>query len=70
MDLAPYKGRNVKSFTYEVLNYPDQTQPVFAELLVCENQIIGGEIYSSAPIAWQHGLMYDRTAAEAAKQSA
>ena len=70
MDLAPYKGRNVKSFTYEVLNYPDQSQPVFAELLVCENQIIGGEIYSSAPIAWQHGLMYDCTAAEAAKQAA
>ena len=70
MDLHPYKGRNVKSFTYEILNYPDQSQPVFAELLVYENRIIGGEVFSSAPNAWQHGLSYDPEASGASDVSA
>lgn len=59
MDLTGFQGRTVKSYTYEVLNYPDQSQPVFAELLISGDRIIGGTVYSSAPEAWIHGLMYD-----------
>lgn len=44
MDLAPYKGRSVESYTYTVTNYEDNTQNVKATLLVYQNVIIGGDI--------------------------
>ena len=58
MDLAPYAGKTVTSFTYPVLNYPDQELTVFVELLVRDGKVIGGEVYGTAPTSFEHGLMY------------
>ncbi len=43
MDLAKYKGKRVKRWTYQITNYPDEPQ-VVANLLVYEDKIIGGDV--------------------------
>ena len=43
-DLAPYAGKNVMRYVYQINNYPGATAPVYATLLVYKNQIIGGDI--------------------------
>ena len=43
-DLAPYAGKSVMRYVYQITNYPDATEPVYATLLVCKNRIIGGDI--------------------------
>ena len=47
-DLSAYAGKNVMRYVYEVKNYPDAEQPVYATLLVYKNQIIGGDITNTA----------------------
>ena len=43
-DLSKYAGRNVMRYVYKVNNFPGATEPVYVTLLVCHNQIIGGDI--------------------------
>ena len=43
-DLAPYAGKTVMRYVYQITNYPDATEPVYATLLVYKNRIIGGDI--------------------------
>ena len=47
-DLAPYAGKNVMRYVYQIHNYPGATEPVYATLLVCKDQIIGGDITDTA----------------------
>ena len=47
-DLAPYAGKNVMRYVYQINNYPGATEPVYATLLVYKNQIIGGDITDTA----------------------
>lgn len=50
-DLRRYRSRTVKKFTYELTNYSDTGEPspipVYAELLVLDGNIIGGNIRSA-----------------------
>lgn len=46
-DLADYTGRSCTLYTYQVLNYPDKSQMVIADLYVYKNQIIGGDVHST-----------------------
>ena len=48
-DLTPYAGKTVMRYVYEIKNYPNATEPVYATLLVYTNQIIGGDITDTAP---------------------
>ena len=48
-DLTPYAGKTVMRYVYEIKNYPNATEPVYATLLVYKNQIIGGDITDTAP---------------------
>ena len=48
-DLAPYAGKTVMRYVYQITNYPDATDPVYATLLVHKNQIIGGDITNTGP---------------------
>ena len=48
MDLAPYKGKDVMSYTYTVTNYEGYSGKVLATVLVYQNVIIGGDICSEA----------------------
>ncbi len=47
-DLAPYAGKTVMRYVYTVKNYPGATEPVYATILVANNQIIGGDITNTA----------------------
>ena len=47
-DLSQYAGKNVMRYVYEVTNFPNAEQPVYATLLVYKNQIIGGDITNTA----------------------
>ena len=47
-DLAPYAGKTVMRYVYQVNNYPGATEPVYATLLVHKNQVIGGDITNTA----------------------
>ena len=43
-DLAPYAGKTVMRYVYQITNFPEATAPVYATVLVHKNQIIGGDI--------------------------
>ena len=47
-DLAQYAGKNATRYVYQINNYPNATEPVYATLLVYKDQIIGGDITSTA----------------------
>ena len=47
-DLAPYAGKTVMRYVYEVRNYPGATEPVYATLLISKGQVIGGDITNTA----------------------
>ena len=46
-DLTPYSGKRVKRWTYQVTNYPDAKESVYANLLVLDGRVIGGDIGSA-----------------------
>ena len=43
-DLMPYGGKLVQRYVYQIKNYPDASEPVYATLLIHKNQIIGGDV--------------------------
>ncbi len=55
MDLEPYAGKECRKWVYTVLNYPGE-EHVQATLLVCEGQIIGGDISSAEIDGFQYGF--------------
>ena len=55
-DLSQHAGKTVMRYVYQINNYPGATEPVYATLLVDKNQIIGGDITSTAPEGVVHGF--------------
>lgn len=47
LDLTKYKGKEVTRYTYEVTNYPGYDGTVYANVIVCKNRVIGGDICSA-----------------------
>ena len=43
-DLEPYAGMQVKRYSYRVLNYPNYPDDVQADLYLCGDVVIGGDI--------------------------
>lgn len=60
-DLSLYKGKICTRYTYIVLNYPDVTDQVYANLLVFEGKIIGGDICTYAIDGFMHGFSGNTT---------
>lgn len=58
-DLSRYKGRRVKMWSYEVTNYPGNPTGVHAVLLICDGEIIGGDISSDEQNKFTHGFSLD-----------
>ena len=58
-DLTRYRGKAVRRYTYRVLNYPDYSEDVFANLLIYQDQIIAGDISSVSLYGFMHGLLYE-----------
>ena len=55
-DLSQYAGKTVMRYVYEVQNFPDTAEPVYATLLVYKNQIIGGDVTNTAEKGAVQGL--------------
>ena len=55
-DLTQYAGKTVMRYVYEINNYPNAEQPVYATLLVYKNQIIGGDVTNTAAKGAVQGL--------------
>ena len=60
-DLSPYAGKTVMRYVYQIKNYPDATEPVYATLLVYKNQVIGGDITNTAATGKIHGFAMPET---------
>ncbi len=43
-DLSAYAGKTVMRYVYQINNFPDATAPVYATLLIYNNQVIGGDV--------------------------
>lgn len=54
-DLSKYKGKRVMKYTYDVLNYPNETE-VSLNLLVYKNKLIAGDVCSKKQDGFMHGL--------------
>ena len=48
-DLSRYAGQTVMRYVYQVNNYPDATEPVYATVLISKNQVIGGDVTNTSP---------------------
>ena len=48
--LDDYKGKSVTVYTYQITNYPgyENRDCVFANLLVCDGMLIGGDVCSTS----------------------
>ena len=55
-DLSQYAGKVVMRYVYQINNYPGATEPVYATLLIYKNQVIGGDITSTAAKGHIHGF--------------
>ena len=62
-DLTQYAGKTVMRYVYEIKNFPNADQPVYATLLVYKNQIIGGDITNTAAKGAVQGLKNPDSAA-------
>lgn len=47
-DLSQFAGKTVMRYVYTVKNYPGATEPVYATILICNNQVIGGDVTDTA----------------------
>ncbi|MBQ6570509.1 MAG: DUF4830 domain-containing protein [Clostridia bacterium] len=54
-DLENYKGKKVKLWTYHITNYPEKDN-VYANMLVFENNVIGGDVCSYELDGFMHGF--------------
>lgn len=57
-DLMPFRGQRVKRWTYEITNYPSETDGlrVYADLLVRDGKVIGGNVGTRAADGFLHGF--------------
>ena len=62
-DLSKYAGKTVMRYVYKVNNYPGATEPVYATVLVCKNQIIGGDITDTSSKGHIRGFKMPETTA-------
>ena len=61
LDLAKYRKKKVTRYTYEVTNYGNEDGKVYANIIVYKNKVIAGDICSSSPDGFVHGLSKART---------
>lgn len=56
-DLEKQKGQRVKRYTYVVTNYPDEPDYVRANLFICKDKVVAGDICSlRVKDGFLHGL--------------
>ena len=55
-DLAKFRGKRVKRWTYNITNYPGYSQRVYGNLLIYDNSVIGGDVSTVALNGFMHGF--------------
>lgn len=55
-NLERYAGMSCQIYCYSVTNYPNGDTNVIAQLIICEDHVIGGDIHSPALDGFMHGL--------------
>lgn len=55
-DLSEYAGNPVSIYTIKVLNYPENSEYVYATLILYDGKLIGGDIHSTALDGFMHGF--------------
>ncbi len=55
-DLTPYFGKKVKRVSYKITNYPDTDEDVYANLIIFDGKIIGGDICTRRLSGFMHGF--------------
>lgn len=58
LDLSKYKEKTCTRYTYQILNYKNNTQGVRANLLILNNRVIGGDVSSVELNGFIHGFCY------------
>ncbi len=62
-DLSQYAGKTVTQYVYQIENFPNATDPVYATLLIYEDQIIGGDVTDTSAGGVVQGLQMRNSAA-------
>ena len=57
-DLERYAGMEATRYTYVVTNYPGARDRVVADLLICRNRVVAGDVQSVALDGFMQGLRY------------
>ena len=57
-DLTQYAGKTIQRYTYAVKNFPGLQENIWASLLLYQDQVIGGEVYSNQGDGFMQGLAY------------
>lgn len=47
-DLTNYKGKAVTLYTYTITNYKDTAEGIVADMLVCDDNLIGGDVCNTS----------------------
>ena len=55
-DLTNYAGKIATRYVYQIENYPNATEPVYATLLIYKNQVIGGDVTDTSANGVVQGL--------------
>ena len=56
-DLTPCLGKQVSRYTYAVTNYPDRAEGIQANLYICEDQPVAGDICCPGANGFQEALI-------------
>jgi hypothetical protein len=56
-NLDKYGGMEAVRYTYKILNYPGGDDTVVADLIICKNRLIAGDIQSTALNGFMHGMI-------------
>ena len=59
-DLTKYAGMEAERYTYEVRNHPDCTDAVYADIIICKNRVIAGDIQSISANGFMQGLEFPK----------
>ena len=63
-DLSQYAGKTVMRYVYQINNYPNATEPVYATLLIYKDQVIGGDITDTSAKGKIQGFKMPQSAEE------
>lgn len=58
LPFGSYAGQTVQRYTYRITNYPSVPNGVQANLYLCQDEIIGGDIIATGKKGFQAGLTF------------